>query len=257
MIKLKIRRQDGEKAWYDLFEVEDRPGMNLLEALFYVQEKLDGSLTFRYSCRGAVCGSCGMLVNRVPRLACKVQVSDLRTEPTNEGDPEVLIANKKTETDNDEILIEPLPNLEVIRDLVVDMDPFYSLLKNVRPWLELKDDVPEKENIMDQEVQVKLEQYTNCILCAICHGSCPVAARDRQYYGPAALAKAWRFDLDPRENERNREERLEIVDSRSGVWGCDTVYKCVAVCPKKVAPTLGINELRNRIDIDRKKKSEE
>lgn len=253
MTKLKIRRQDGEMVWYDLFEVEDKPGMNLLEALFYVQEKLDGSLTFRYSCRGAVCGSCGMLINRVPRLACKTQVSDLRKEPTNEGNPEVLITNKKTETDNDEILIEPLPNLDVIRDLVVDMEAFYSLLDSVRPWLELKEDVPEKENIIDQETQVKLEQYTNCILCAICHGSCPVAARDRKYYGPAALAKAWRFDLDPRENEDNREERLEIVDSESGVWGCDTVYKCVAVCPKKVAPTLGINELRNRIDTNKKK----
>ncbi|KGK98763.1 succinate dehydrogenase [Methanococcoides methylutens] len=253
MIKLKIRRQDGEKVWYDLFEVEDKQGMNLLEALFFVQEKLDGSLTFRYSCRGAVCGSCGMLINRVPRLACKVQVSELRKEPTNEGNSEVMIANKKTETDNNEILIEPLPNLNVIRDLVVDMNPFYNLLESVRPWLEMKNDIPEKENIIDQEMQVKLEQYTNCILCAICHGSCPVAARDRKYYGPAALAKAWRFDLDPRENESNRKERLEIVNSESGVWGCDTVYKCVAVCPKKVAPTLGINELRNRINTNKKK----
>ncbi|MEL4304997.1 succinate dehydrogenase/fumarate reductase iron-sulfur subunit [Methanococcoides sp. LMO-2] len=253
MMKLKIRRQDGEKVWYEVFEVEDRPGMTVLEALFYVQEKLDGSLTFRYSCRGAVCGSCGMLINRVPRLACRTQISDLRKEPTNEGNPEVLIANKMNEEGNDEILIEPLPNLEVIRDLVVDMEAFYSLLDSVRPWLELREDVPEKENIVDQEMQVRLEQYTNCILCAICHGSCPVAARDKKYYGPAALAKAWRFDLDPREDDGHREQRLDIVNSNSGVWGCDTVYKCVAVCPKKVAPTLSINELRNRIELSGKK----
>ncbi|WP_440952402.1 succinate dehydrogenase/fumarate reductase iron-sulfur subunit [Methanococcoides sp. FTZ1] len=252
MMKLKIRRQEGKKSWYEVFEVEERPGMTVLEALFHVQEKLDGSLTFRYSCRGAVCGSCGMLINRVPRLACRTQVSELRKEPTNEGNPEVLIANRKTEENNDEILIEPLPDLEVIRDLVVDMEVFYSLLDNVRPWLEVKEDVPEKENIIDHEMQLMIEQYTNCILCAICHGSCPVAARDKKYYGPAALAKAWRFDLDPREDEKHREQRRDIVDSVSGVWGCDTVYRCVAVCPKKVAPTQGINELRKRIELTEK-----
>jgi succinate dehydrogenase iron-sulfur subunit len=255
MITLKVKRQEEENVWYQEYEVEDRPGMTVLEALFYAQEKLDPSLTFRYACRGAVCGSCGMLINRIPRLACKMQISEMRKEPTNEGNLEVLITNKKTEIDNSVILIEPLPNLRVIRDLVVDMEPFYSLLEDIKPWLEMKENVPEKENLMDRDTQVKIEQYTNCILCALCHGSCPVAAKDKQYYGPAALAKAWRFYLDPRENEESKQERLAIVDSESGVWGCDTVYKCVAVCPKKVAPTLAINELRDRIE-DKKEKNE-
>ncbi|MDR6222603.1 succinate dehydrogenase/fumarate reductase iron-sulfur subunit [Methanococcoides alaskense] len=255
MITLKVKRQEEENVWYQEYEVEDRPGMTILEALFYAQEKLDPSLTFRYACRGAVCGSCGMLINRIPRLACKMQISEMRKEPTNEGNLEVLITNKKTEIDNSVILIEPLPNLRVIRDLVVDMEPFYSLLEDIKPWLEMKENVPEKENLMDRDTQVKIEQYTNCILCALCHGSCPVAAKDKQYYGPAALAKAWRFYLDPREKEESKQERLAIVDSESGVWGCDTVYKCVAVCPKKVAPTLAINELRGRIE-DKKEKRE-
>jgi len=253
MITLKVKRQEEENVWYQEYEVEDRPGMTVLEALFYAQEKLDTSLTFRYACRGAVCGSCSMLINRIPRLACKMQISEMRKEPTNEGNLEVLITNKKTEIDNSVILIEPLPNLRVIRDLVVDMEPFYSLVEDITPWLEMKENVPEKENLMDRDTQVKIEQYTNCILCALCHGSCPVAAKDKQYYGPAALAKAWRFYLDPRENEKSKQERLAIVDSESGVWGCDTVYKCVAVCPKKVAPTLAINELRDRIE-DKKEK---
>lgn len=254
MIILRVRRQADEDVWYQEYEVEDRPGMTVLEALFYAQEKLDGSLTFRYACRGAVCGSCGMLINRIPRLACKMQISDMRLEDTNEDSHEILVTNKRTNIDNNVILIEPLSNLKVIRDLVVDMEPFYSLLENIRPWLEMKEDVPDKENIMDPDTQKGIEQYTNCILCAVCHGACPVATKDKEYYGPAALAKAWRFESDPRENEDSKTERIDIVDSKAGVWGCDTVYKCVAVCPKKVAPTLGINELRNLINVSKEKK---
>ncbi|ABE51113.1 Protein with C-terminal fumarate reductase-like domain [Methanococcoides burtonii DSM 6242] len=160
-----------------------------------------------------------MLINRIPRLACKMQISEMRKEPTNEENLEVLITNKRTELDNSVILIEPLPTLRVIRDLVVDMEPFYSLVEDIKPWLEMKENVPEKENLIDRDTQVKIEQYTNCILCALCHGSCPVAAKDKQYYGPAALAKAWRFYLDPREKEESKQECIAIVDSESGVGG--------------------------------------
>ena len=227
MVQMKIRRQDGEKVWHDTFEVDETPGMTVLEALFHVQERMDGSLCFRYSCRGAVCGSCAMLINNVPGLACRTQVSSF------EG----------------EILIEPLPNFNVIRDLVVDMEHFYDLLDQIKPWISAGEDVPEGGNLMSPEVEQQIEVYTNCILCATCHGTCPVASRDETYLGPAALAKAWRFFIDPREQEKDKHARLEGVDNKSGVWGCDVVFKCTAVCPKKVTPTQGILAQRKHLNI--------
>ena len=228
MVQIKIRRQDGEKVWHDTFEVDETPGMTVLEALFHVQERLDGSLCFRYSCRGAVCGSCAMLINEVPGLACRTQVSSFE----------------------DEILIEPLPNFNVIRDLVVDMEHFYDLLDQIRPWISAGEDVPEggNGNLMSPEVEQQIEVYTNCILCATCHGACPVAARDETYLGPAALAKAWRFFIDPREQETAKHARLEGVNNKSGVWGCDVVFRCTAVCPKKVTPTQGILAQRKHLN---------
>jgi len=226
MVQMKIRRQDGVKVWHDTFEVDETPGMSVLEALFHVQERLDGSLCFRYSCRGAVCGSCAMLINNVPGLACRTQVSSFE----------------------DEILIEPLPNFNVIRDLVVDMEHFYNLLDQIKPWISAGEDVPDGGNLMSPEVEQQIEVYTNCILCATCHGACPVAARDEMYLGPAALAKAWRFFIDPREQETAKHARLEAVDNQSGVWGCDVVFKCTAVCPKKVTPTQGILAQRKHLN---------
>ena len=226
MVQMKIMRQDGERVWHDTFEVDETPGMTVLEALFHVQERMDGSLCFRYSCRGAVCGSCSMLINNVPGLACRTQVSSFE----------------------DEILIEPLPNFNVIRDLVVDMEHFYDLLDQIKPWISAGEDVPDGGNLMSPEVEQQIEVYTNCILCATCHGACPVAARDEMYLGPAALAKAWRFFIDPREQETAKHARLEAVDNKSGVWGCDVVFKCTAVCPKKVTPTQGILAQRKHLN---------
>ncbi|MBP2029496.1 succinate dehydrogenase / fumarate reductase iron-sulfur subunit [Methanohalophilus levihalophilus] len=246
MATLKIKRQDENRVWHDTFNVDETPGMTVLEALFYVQEHLDGSLCFRYACRGAVCGSCAMLINRVPRLACRTQMSLVKNEVNNEDSNEILVSPKHAEQES-EILIEPLPNLEVIRDLIVDMDLFYSLVDSIKPWVTSPEEYPQSGNLMDPELREKIEKYTNCILCACCHGVCPVAARDKTYLSPATLAKAWRLHLDPRENDIKRQERLDFVDSDSGVWGCDLVYRCVAICPKKVPPTLGIKAMRDII----------
>ncbi|ATU09025.1 succinate dehydrogenase/fumarate reductase iron-sulfur subunit [Methanohalophilus portucalensis] len=248
MVYLKIKRQDESREWYDSFEIEETAGMTVLEALFYVQEHMDGSLCFRYACRGAVCGSCGMLINRVPRLACRTQVGIAKKENTREGSDDIFVAGQKSEAENEVILIEPLSNLEVIRDLIVDMDTFYNLVDSIKPWINSPEQHPEGGNLVSPDLREKIEKYTNCILCACCHGACPVAARDDTYLSPATLAKAWRMHLDPRENNASRKERLDFVDSESGVWGCDLVYKCVAVCPKKVPPTMGIKALREQIE---------
>ncbi|MCL7415788.1 MAG: succinate dehydrogenase/fumarate reductase iron-sulfur subunit [ANME-2 cluster archaeon] len=247
MIKFKIRRQDGDRVWHETFSVEETPGMSVLEALFFVQERLDGGLCFRYSCRGAVCGSCAMLINMVPRLACRTQVSDAQSEMTVDAVKWGALARPVAKVGKDEILIEPLPNMKVIRDLVVDMEHFYELLDYIKPWISAGEEVPEGGNLMSPKVEQKIEAYTNCILCATCYGACPVAGRDETYLGPAALAKAWRFYLDPREKEKDKRARLEAVNNQSGVWGCDVVFKCTAICPKKVTPTQGILAQRRQI----------
>lgn len=188
-----------------------------------------------------------MLINRVPRLACKKLVQDMKTEDISDLDTEQLLTAPVSRKDtNNEILIEPLTNLKVIRDLVVDMEHFYDLVDSVRPWVAAERQSSE-EYRMSPTTQKKLEKYTNCILCAVCHGICPAAARDKKYLSPAGLARAWRFQLDPREPEEHKHQRLDIVDSPSGVWGCDVVYKCVAACPRKVPPTKAIKQMRKQI----------
>ena len=242
MVQLRIRRQDDDRVWYDTFLIDETQGMSVLEALFTVQEQQDGGLCFRYSYRGAVCGSCAMLINKVPRLACRIQVENVKNEQT----ADVLVRN--------EILIEPLPNMKVLRDLVVDMEHFYHLLESIQPWISAKKKPSEGGYQMSTSVQKLIETYTNCILCGICHGACPVAARDDAYLGPAALAKAWRFHLDPREPDEIKRARLHAVNSNSGVWGCDIVFRCVAVCPKKVTPTTAITAQRREILKDTREK---
>ncbi|WP_292486668.1 succinate dehydrogenase/fumarate reductase iron-sulfur subunit [Methanohalobium sp.] len=247
MVTLNIKRQEDDKIWYDTFHVEEKPGMNVLEALFEIQEKLDGSLCFRFACRGAVCGSCAMLINKVPRLACKKLVGDVKKEDISSlKSDQILTSPQSSKESNDRVLIEPLPNLGVIRDLVVDMEHFYSLVDSVQPWITAEENY-DKKHLIEPATQKKLEKYTNCILCAVCHGICPAATRDDKYLSPAGLARAWRFQLDPRELEKSKLQRYNIVDSPSGVWGCDLVYKCVAVCPKKVPPTKAIKQMRRQI----------
>ncbi len=247
MVQLKIRRQDGDKIWHETFQVEDTPNMNVLDALFYVQERIDGSLCFRYSCRGAVCGSCAMLINKVPRLACRTQVADVKNELNVDIKAWGVLGRPTARISKNEILIEPMPNLTVIRDLVVDMEKFYELLDTIEPWMEADEEVPEQGHLMSRSEKLKIETYTNCILCAVCHGTCPAVTRDEEFLSPAILAKVYRFQLDPRENDDHKRNRLEIVDSPSGVWGCETVYKCTAVCPKMVTPTQAITGLRRKI----------
>lgn len=245
LIKLTIKRQDENTILYDTFEVEERPGMTVLEALFQIQEKQDGSLCFRYACRGAVCGSCAMLINRKPGLACRTQLSDSRAEVVRESEKEdVLLKHSDKGEGKYEVLVEPLPNLKVIRDLIVDMDHFFGLVDSIKPWIEATENTDKEQTLMEPLLQMKIEKYTNCILCATCHGTCPVAEKNGEYLGPAALAKAWRFFLDPRKNKEDADRLVDSVDSKEGVWGCDVVYRCVAVCPKKVPPTSAILELR-------------
>ncbi len=227
LLAVRIRRFHQEKdppGWIETFAVEARPGMNLLEALLRIQEEQDGSLSFRYSCRGAVCGSCAMRVAGNVVLACRTPVEGLLEKP---------------------VLIEPLPFFPVIRDLIVDMSIFFDHYRKLEPYLHGNPAPVRSEYLMTKHERKEIDPYINCILCGICFGVCPAFERASQFWGPAMLAKAYRFFADSR--DRRKEELLEAVDSHSGVWGCNTVFQCVKVCPKEVPPTHAIVTMRRKI----------
>jgi succinate dehydrogenase / fumarate reductase iron-sulfur subunit len=227
LLTLRIKRFNKEKdppQRIETFEVEVRKGMNLLEALLRIQDEQDGTLAFRYSCRGAVCGSCAMRVNGKDVLACRTHVEDLLKKLA---------------------LIEPLPVFPAIRDLVVDMSTFFDHYRRIEPYLQGKPIWSHAEYPMGEEKRKEIDPYINCILCGICFGTCPAFEKDSEFLGPAMLAKAYRFLVDPR--DRRNEEILRAVDQQQGVWGCKTVFNCVKVCPKQVPPTHAIVKMRGKI----------
>jgi succinate dehydrogenase / fumarate reductase iron-sulfur subunit len=230
---------------YDRFGIDPGPGMTVLSALFRAQEQ-DPTLAFRYSCRGAVCGTCAMLINKVPRLACRTQVQDLlagkeaprlvpypATGPTVPFDPA------------SEVLVEPLPHLPVIRDLVVDMARFFEYYRFIGPVFAPAGPDPERERPMSPAEAKELHTYTACILCGACFGACPVNARDPGYLGPASLAALYRFRIDPREGKGI--SRLGHADTPEGWWGCEFHGNCRRVCPKGVPPNIAIGRARREL----------
>ncbi len=224
---LRIFRYDAAgdaRPRFDAFTVEAGPGTTVLDALFRVQREQDPSLAFRYSCRGAVCGSCGMAINGRLDLACRVQLATLGTR---------------------EVVLEPLPNLDVLRDLVVDMDPFWDAYERVRPWLHEKAEAEVRESRVSPKERGRIDQFVNCILCACCYAACPVAGREEGYLGPAALAKLARFIEDVRDGRPA--EQLDDVDSGLAAWGCDMVFRCRDACPKDVRPADGVAAVRRRL----------
>jgi len=227
LLTLRIKRFHKDRdpqQWIETFQVEIGKGMNLLEALLRIQDEQDGTLSFRYSCRGAVCGSCAMRVNGKDALACRTHVEDLLEKPA---------------------LIEPLPLFPPIRDLIVDLSTFFDHYGKIKPYLQGKPVSAQVEFLMEEEKRKEIDPYINCILCGICFGTCPAFEKDSEFLGPAMLAKAYRFLADPR--DRRNQEILKAVNTQQGVWGCKTVFNCVKVCPKEVPPTHAISKMRGRI----------
>lgn len=213
--------EKDQKPHFSTYALKLEESQSVLGALMEIQDRLDPSLSFRYSCRGAVCGSCGMVVNGSLVLACRTLLFSLQTGV---------------------ITVEPLPNLEIQRDLVVDMEPFWKAYQSIQPWLHTQGTLPEREYKVSEKDRSRIDQFVNCILCACCYGACPVLGRDPDYLGPAALAKLYRFVGDVR--DQRDKAILEEVDNPQGVWGCDTVFRCIDACPKEVRPTDGISALR-------------
>lgn len=225
-VTLKIYRFDPEvdtAPHYQSYQVPLEPGMTVLLGLYYVLENMDKTLSFRSSCRSAVCGSCAMHINGKNRLACETQLSSL----------------------GDRVLVEPLPHLPVIKDLVVDMTSFWEKYEKVRPYLITLTAPPQKERLQSPEQRKKLDEFIDCILCACCHSSCSLDWWDKNYLGPAALTKAYRFLIDSR--DEGAAERLRIVANEDGIFRCHTIFNCTEECPKKISPTVAIQEMKRRV----------
>ncbi len=218
------RKRPDERPRFQTYRVKVIPGLTVLAVLNRIRDEIDGTLSFRSSCRSAVCGSCAMVINGRIDLACRTQVASFGTNT---------------------IILEPLPNMEIIKDLVVDMTPFWRMYEKVRPWLVRQAEDPGKEIEQSEEERSRIDQFVNCILCACCYGACPVITRDPEYLGPAALAKLERFILDSR--DERPEDFLDTVNDERGVWGCDTVLRCIEACPKDVRPTDSIVGLRKAL----------
>jgi len=194
--------------------------MTVLDALFQVLETRDQSLAFRYSCASAVCGSCAALIDGRPGLACKTQLNTSRSVVT----------------------IGPLPHLPVIRDLVVDLQPFFQRSHMLKPYFAAEQPYPEKEFTQTPKERAVIDSTVDCIDCGACFSSCPLTWTDREYPGPAAFVKAYRFIADTRDSERL--ERLQKVGCEDGIWRCHTVFNCADSCPKAINPTYFIEQLK-------------
>lgn len=236
---------EEQKPSYRRYTLDVPEGMTVLEALLRIQAEQDGSLAFRYACRGAVCGSCAMMINGREALACRTQVHGLLNAKREVYRGAEREGGEAQPDEPDLIVVEPLRSMRVVKDLVVDMDPFFEKFEAVQPWLQPEGPDPEAERRVEPDVWSEAEPYTNCILCGCCHSVCPVAADDPDYLGPAALAQDYRFLADVRDGADG--VRLDLVDGEHGVMGCDFVWNCVEICPKGVPPTKGIAKIRARI----------
>jgi succinate dehydrogenase / fumarate reductase iron-sulfur subunit len=224
-VKVRIQRFNPSKdryATYDEYDVTAERWTTVLDALLYIKAHIDHSIALRYSCRMASCGSCGMLINGVPRLACYTKVYELNT---------------------DVITCKPLPNFPIIRDLATDFKEFFAKHKSMKPYIiNEKADGNAREFIQKPEDVEMYLQFSYCIKCGLCYSACPTVGTDKRFPGPQALAQMYRYLIDNRDDATK--ERLRIVDDRHGVWRCHFAGSCSTVCPKGVDPALGIQLLR-------------
>ncbi|MBG0853004.1 succinate dehydrogenase iron-sulfur subunit [Streptomyces spinoverrucosus] len=228
-VTFRIRRFNPEVSadatWED-FQLEIDPKERVLDGLHKIKWDLDGTLTFRRSCAHGICGSDAMRINGKNRLACKTLIKDINPEKP--------------------ITVEPIKGLTVLKDLVVDMEPFFQAYRDVMPFLITKDtNEPTRERLQSAEDRERFDDTTKCILCAACTSSCPVFWNDGQYFGPAAIVNAHRFIFDSRDEAG--EQRLEILNDRDGVWRCRTTFNCTDACPRGIEVTKAIAEVKKAL----------
>ncbi len=227
-VTVRIRRFNPEEhpdpVWVD-YQLEMDPKERVLDALNKIKWEQDGTLTYRRSCAHGICGSDAMRINGRNRLACKTLLKDVNPEKP--------------------ITIEAIKGLTVLKDLIVDMDPFFQAYKDVMPFLITKGNEPTRERLQSAEDRERFDDTTKCILCAACTSSCPVFWNDGQYFGPAAIVNAHRFIFDSR--DEGAEQRLEILNDREGVWRCRTTFNCSEACPRGIEVTKAIQEVKRAL----------
>ncbi len=226
-VTLKIFRYNPEKdkkPHYDTFKLVAEPTDRVLDLLEKIKDYQDGTLTFRRSCAHGICGSDAMRINGRNYLACKVLVKDLKT---------------------DHIVVEPLLGLPVLKDLLVDMEPFFEHFRSVIPYFVNNDPEPTAERLQSPEQRERFDDTTKCILCAACTTSCPSFWANDQYVGPAAIVNAHRFIFDSR--DQAAAERLEILNGQFGVYRCHTIFNCTLACPREIHITKAIGEVKKAL----------
>jgi len=208
---------------YQSYAVPFTDDMSVLQGLQYIKDQLDGSLTFRWSCRMAICGSCGQMVNGVPVLGCETFLRDYYPGG---------------------IRVEPLNHFPIVRDLAIDQTDFVKKLEAVKPYV-ISKHVPEKDTFLQTPRQMEdYYQYSQCINCLLCYAACPQYGLNSAFAGPAALALLHRYNADSRDEGKG--ERMKVVNAEDGVWGCTLVGYCSEVCPKGVDPARAVNQ--NKIE---------
>ena len=225
-VTLRIRRYNPEvdrRPHLESYTVEAEPNDQVLDLLNRVKWFQDGTLAYRRSCAHGICGSDAMRINGANRLACKILVKDVGST----------------------ITVEPLLGLPVVKDLIVDMEPFWAHYRSVMPYLVNDDPAPEKERLQSPEQRARFDDTTKCILCAACTTSCPSFWADGEYVGPAAIVQAHRFIFDSR--DRGAVERLAILNEPDGVWRCRTIYNCTEACPRDIKITQAIGEVKKAL----------
>jgi succinate dehydrogenase iron-sulfur subunit len=256
---LKVRRyqpETGEGAYWQEFKVDLDPDLSVLDGLLQVRDREDGSLVVRCSCRAAICGSCGMKINGRSTLGCKTQIAEAHEQANRNGadsDPDApasgsagspVASGSLAEEAARPILVEPMANMPVVKDLVTDMEStHWTKIRRVTPWLLPEGDPPEREYVVPPESMIDITQSMACIQCGACVSSCLSMEADPEFIGPAALAKAYRFVGDPRDAEA-RERLYDLAQDPHGIYDCTHCFSCVDACPKDVAPMDQIMRLR-------------
>ncbi len=231
-VTIEVRRyrpeQESEPCW-ESFEVPFRREWMVLDALNYIKDHLDGTLSYRWSCRMGVCGSCGMLVNGEPLLTCATYLEGLMPGP---------------------IRVEPLNGFPVVRDLIGDLGDFLEKLERVKPWIvrEEERDVSEGEYLQTPEQLAAYKSYAMCINCMLCYSACPIYELEPHFIGPAVIALAQRYNFDSR--DEGVEERMDVISQQDGIWSCTFVGECSTVCPKNVDPAGAIQRYKVRATAD-------
>ena len=225
-VTLRIRRFNPEvdqKPHLETYQLEAEPNDQVLDLLNQVKWFQDGTLAYRRSCAHGICGSDAMRINGANRLACKILVKEVGTT----------------------ITVEPILGLQVIKDLIVDMEPFWEHYRSVMPFLVNDELAPEKERLQSPEQRARFDDTTKCILCAACTTACPSFWADGEYVGPAAIVQAHRFIFDSR--DQAGEARLQVLGEQMGVWRCRTAFNCTLACPREIEITKAIGEVKNAI----------